>query len=59
VILRKLAEAARHNGIQGLVAYTSPQNQNMIKLFKRLPYKTRTTFDGDMLMLVAKFDEPL
>ncbi|CAO0821263.1 4-hydroxybutyrate CoA-transferase [Desulfarculales bacterium] len=59
VILRKLTEAAHNNGIQGLVAYTSPQNHNMIKLFKRLPYKIRTTFDGDMLMLLAKFDEPL
>lgn len=58
-VLRKLAEAARENGILGLMAYTSPQNQNMIRLFKRLPYKVRTSFDGDMLMLVAKFDEPL
>jgi acyl-CoA hydrolase/RimJ/RimL family protein N-acetyltransferase len=59
VILRKLAEAARENGIQGLMAYTSTQNQNMIKLFKRLPYKTRTTFESDMFVLVAKFNEPL
>ena len=59
VILRKLAEAARENGILGLVAYTSPQNHNMIKLFSRLPYKVGTNFDGDMMVLTARFDEPL
>ncbi len=59
MILKKLSEAARENGILGLVAYTSPQNQNMIRLFNRLPYRVRTSFDGDMMVLVARFDEPL
>ncbi|MFH1057703.1 MAG: GNAT family N-acetyltransferase [Pseudomonadota bacterium] len=59
MILRKLSEAARENGILGLVAYTSPQNQNMIRLFNHLPYRVRTNFDGDMMVLVARFDEPL
>jgi acyl-CoA hydrolase/RimJ/RimL family protein N-acetyltransferase len=58
VIQAKLAQAARDAGISGLVAYTTPHNQNMIRLFKRLPYKVHTQFDGDMLVLVARFDEP-
>nr|MCU0557866.1 GNAT family N-acetyltransferase [Desulfobacterales bacterium] len=33
ILIRKLAEAARENGISGLMAYTSPQNQGMIRLF--------------------------
>jgi acyl-CoA hydrolase/RimJ/RimL family protein N-acetyltransferase len=55
--LRKLAETARENGISGLMAYTSPNNQAMIKLFKTLPYKVNTTFDGDLVALSCKFDE--
>ena len=46
IILRKLSEAARENGISGLVAYTLPRNQGMLKLFKGLPYKTTTEYDG-------------
>ncbi|MEW5908497.1 MAG: GNAT family N-acetyltransferase [Thermodesulfobacteriota bacterium] len=59
ILLFKLAEAARDNGISGLVAYTSPTNQGMIRLFKSLPYKTRTYYDGDTLLLSCRFDEPL
>ena len=55
--IRKLARAARDNGISGLVAYTSPQNKAMIALFKTLPYKVKTSFDGDSLMLRCHFDE--
>jgi hypothetical protein len=29
----------------------------MIKLFKTLPYKVNTTFDGDLVALSCKFDE--
>jgi hypothetical protein len=54
----KLAEAARDNGVAGLVAYTSPGNQGMIKLFNKLPYKVRSTFDGDMIVMKARFSEP-
>ena len=57
ILLRKLASAARENHISGLVAYTSPQNRGMIKLFNQLPYKVNTFFDGDMLTLSCKFDE--
>ncbi|NQT09888.1 MAG: GNAT family N-acetyltransferase [Desulfobacteraceae bacterium] len=57
ILMRKLSEAARENGIAGLIAYTSPQNQVMIRLFKSLPYKTATIFDGDVLSLSCRFDE--
>ncbi|CAB1065590.1 Acetyl-CoA hydrolase [Olavius sp. associated proteobacterium Delta 1] len=58
ILLKKLAAAARANDISGLVAYTSPHNQGMIKLFKQLPYNVNTFFDGDMLTLKCKFNEP-
>jgi acyl-CoA hydrolase/GNAT superfamily N-acetyltransferase len=58
ILLKKLAEAARENGILGLFAYTSPGNQGMIKLFQTLPYKIRTTFEDDMIMLSCRFDDP-
>lgn len=54
--LRKLAETARENGISGLIAYTSPSNQAMVRLFKTLPYKVVTAFDGDLVALSCKFD---
>lgn len=54
--IRKLAAAAREHGISGLVAYTAPHNQGMIRLFKTLPYKVTTSFDGEALSLSCKFD---
>jgi len=57
ILMRKLSEAARENGIAGLTAYTLPQNRAMIRLFKSLPYKTTTFFDGDTLSLTCRFDE--
>ncbi|MFZ0132091.1 MAG: GNAT family N-acetyltransferase [Desulfobacterales bacterium] len=58
ILMRKLAQAARENGIAGFMAYTSPRNNGMIKLFNSLPYTIKTFFDGDMLMLSCRFDEP-
>ncbi|MCU0572908.1 MAG: GNAT family N-acetyltransferase [Syntrophobacteraceae bacterium] len=58
-ILHKLAEAARDNGIEGLVAYTSINNKPMIGLFKTLPYKVKMSAEDDMVDLVCRFDEPL
>jgi ribosomal protein S18 acetylase RimI-like enzyme len=58
ILLKKLASAAMENDIAGLVAYTSPNNRGMIKLFNQLPYKVSTFYDGDMLTLNCKFDEP-
>jgi acyl-CoA hydrolase/GNAT superfamily N-acetyltransferase len=57
IFLRKLAGAAREHGIAGLMAYTSPSNQAMIQLFRTLPYKIRTQFDGTALSLSCRFDE--
>jgi len=57
ILLQKLCMASRENGIAGLVAYTSPGNKGMIKLFNTLPFKTKTFFDGDMLSLTCRFDE--
>jgi acyl-CoA hydrolase/RimJ/RimL family protein N-acetyltransferase len=57
LILRKLADSARENGISGLIAYTSPKNQAMIRLFKTLPYKIKTFYDGEGVQLSCRFDE--
>jgi acyl-CoA hydrolase/GNAT superfamily N-acetyltransferase len=57
LFLHKLAEAAREHGIAGLVAYTAQHNQAMIRLFKKLPYKIKTSFDGEALSLSCKFDQ--
>jgi acyl-CoA hydrolase/GNAT superfamily N-acetyltransferase len=56
-IMAKLAEAARENGIAGLFAFTSPENKGMIRLFKSLPYKVKTTFEDDMILMKCRFDE--
>ncbi len=57
-LITKLAVAARENGIAGLLAYTAPGNQAMIRLFNSLPYETVTRLDGDMLELTCRFDRP-
>ncbi len=57
VILDKLAEAARENGFTSLIAYMLPTNAGMIKLFKKLPYKVMSMFEGETLVLRCNFDE--
>jgi acyl-CoA hydrolase/GNAT superfamily N-acetyltransferase len=57
ILLKKLAAAALENGILGLVAYTSAENQAMIELFRTLPYKIQTNIDYETLILSCKFDE--
>jgi len=57
LILKKLAEAARENGLSGLMAYTAPHNKGMIKLFHTLPYKVHSSYDGDGVSLTCRFDE--
>ncbi len=54
----KLAEAAKANGIKGLIAYTSPGNKGMIRLFNKLPYKIHSEYEDDMLILHCLFSEP-
>jgi len=56
-LLKKIAQAARDNGIAGLIAYTVPTNKAMINLFKSLPYKARTHVEDDDLKLSCRFDE--
>jgi len=57
ILLKMLAEAARENGIAGLVAYTSTRNKAMVNLFKTLPYRVKTSFEGDTFTLSCRFDE--
>lgn len=58
ILLRKLAEAALDNGIDGLVAYTDASNTGMIRLFKQLPYKVHQHREEGILVLHCRFDEP-
>jgi acyl-CoA hydrolase/RimJ/RimL family protein N-acetyltransferase len=58
VLQEKLATAAKDNGIKGLIAYTSPQNKGMIKLFNHLPYRIHAEKDEDMIILNCLFSEP-
>jgi acyl-CoA hydrolase/GNAT superfamily N-acetyltransferase len=57
LFLKKLAAAARENGIAGLVAYTIPSNRAMINLFKTLPYKVTTLYEDGDLLLSCRFNE--
>ena len=57
ILMRKLCEAAQKNGISGLVAYTMPRNQGMIKLFKSLLYNVSTVYDGEVVELTCMFNE--
>jgi acyl-CoA hydrolase/GNAT superfamily N-acetyltransferase len=57
ILMQKLSEAALENGIAGLMAYTLPRNRGMVRLFKTLPYKVSTVYDGDVIELSCRFDE--
>lgn len=59
IIMRKLVETAKDNGIAGFEAFTAPQNHSMINLFRTLPYRVRTKFEDDLLGLCCRFDEPM
>ena len=59
ILQDKLAQAAVDNGIKGLIAYTSPQNKGMIRLFNKLPYAVKSEKDDDMLILNCVFSEPV
>ena len=58
ILLLKLAQAALENGVSGLFAMTSPSNLGMIRLFKTLPYKVKSVFEDNMVVLSCRFDEP-
>ena len=57
LLIKKLAYAVRENNRSGLMAYTTPRNRGMIKLFKTLPYKVKIRYDGDEIELTCRFDE--
>ena len=56
VLLEKVAEAAREKGFTKLVAYTLPTNIGMIKLFKKLPYRTETAIEDSTVILTCSFE---
>jgi GNAT superfamily N-acetyltransferase len=58
VILLKLADAARENGITTLTAYTLQNNRGMLKLFKKLPYATRSAFEDEAIVLTCDLKTP-
>jgi hypothetical protein len=55
--MKKLFEGARDNGIAGFTAYTTPENQGMINLFKSLPVNIFDTFEDGMTTLSCRFDD--
>jgi len=60
VIQDKLVRTSRDKGIKGVIVYTTPDNQEMIRLFNKLPYKVETCFDRERgFMLKTFFDKSL
>ena len=57
ILMKKLGQAARENGISGLTAMTSPRNHGMINLFKSLPYEVKTLLEEGDLVLTCKFED--
>ena len=57
VLLEKIAEAARENGITRLVACMLSTNKGMIKLFNNLPYKIETKMENGMLVMRCNFEK--
>ena len=58
LIQEMLVQTAREQSIGGIVAFTTPGNRGMIRLFEKLPFVTRNSYDGEVLALTARFDEP-
>lgn len=58
ILQNKLLRAALDNNIKGLVAYTSPENKGMKKLFQKLPYEIKIEKDEDMIILSCLFSDP-
>lgn len=59
LLMQKLAASAQANGIDGLMAYTAPDNKGMVRLFKSLPYKVHSSYEDDLILLRCRFNEPL
>jgi GNAT superfamily N-acetyltransferase len=56
-IMKKLAAAAKDNGISGLVAFTSLSNRAMISVFNGLPYKVVMNYEDDLIQMKCRFDD--
>jgi acyl-CoA hydrolase/GNAT superfamily N-acetyltransferase len=54
-IMAKLAQAARENGLKGVVAYTNLHNKKMVNLFKTLPWEVKTRYVSEGLKLECNF----
>ncbi len=57
LLLKKLYEGAKDNGIAGLMAFTTPGNKGMVKLFNSLPFNVTTTLENEILELSCRFDD--
>ncbi|MBW1893819.1 MAG: GNAT family N-acetyltransferase, partial [Deltaproteobacteria bacterium] len=57
ILLKKLAESSRENGISGLFAYTFPENKAMTNLFNTLPYKVTSVLDDNKLLLSCRYGD--
>ncbi|MBU0995338.1 MAG: GNAT family N-acetyltransferase [Proteobacteria bacterium] len=55
ILLQKLAQAAKVNGLDGLMAYTELTNQAMKKLFQSLPDPVTVTREENILILRCNF----
>jgi acyl-CoA hydrolase len=55
IVIKKLTEAAKENGIDGFTAYTSKANNRMIKLFNSLDCEVKIQGSGEMVTLTAMF----
>ncbi|MFH2061022.1 MAG: GNAT family N-acetyltransferase [Pseudomonadota bacterium] len=61
ILLSILADAAKENDIDGLVAYTSQKNKAMRNLFDKLPYQVtleKDPEDKDIIILKSLFSNP-
>ena len=57
ILMAQISGAARENGIAGLLAYTAPDNDGMIRLFDTMPYQVHRESEQDVLLLSCRFDE--
>ncbi len=54
----KLVRVAKESGIEALVAYTTPFNHGMIRLFRKLLYPVRSSTADGILTLMADLAQP-
>ncbi|MFZ2448574.1 MAG: GNAT family N-acetyltransferase [Syntrophobacteraceae bacterium] len=59
IIVRKLAEAARRNGIASFMAYTAMNNRSMVNVFKSLPYEVVIDHEEDIIVMRCRLDAPI